>query len=787
MNNTKKRQLNIRNKLISAIAMLLVSSIMMVSTTYAWFTLSTAPEVQGITTTVGANGNLEIALSPLSGDSTEISSAMGDSNIDDLYEKNLTWGNLLDLNDSDYKLDQITLLPTRLNATGSTEADLVLSEFPLQTPTYGADGRVSGLEAQTYTGTMHEAALGANNAPVAATSFISNDFMGVRAVGTANEMSEYEATLNSARSTLSSQIGKVQDYAEGSLNANGGVLMEMAILHASAGETDNNSYTTYVPTLRSVVNTLTQANNSLEQAIRAALRALASTQTASDAEKYDAAMAMLDGENTLQAIWEAYGNLAGDGNTLTTAYSTWLSIGTKLANAETALQTAEAKESVGWNDVSGIMTNIMNSGGTMSIGGKSLSEFKTTISTWQKGENFDHDGDGTSGDAEDVAAYNDANNFVSSLLTGLNINLGSGTGVYYDFATVVGDLDASFKVNIKYDPGDGSTPLSLSGVPATMTTTYGGIGDMNTVKLALASAEAIDSENSSAVIDETYGYIVDLFFRTNASGSKLKLQTTAAQRIYSDSANTDTLGNGSTMTFRTGAVSETTLRGLMESIRVVFFDPDSLDIHGVAKLDTNGFTRSVIVDNPDGQEDIVDLTAPLKLYSVTANNSGALTFGEEKAETNATLCELPANTATAVSVLVYLDGDSVTNEDVASSGSSAVGTLNLQFASDAELVPMTNTALKTGTGSESYSVTFSNSSDATVVPNGTTVAPSTEYYFGITGTGNYTVSYTVGEGGTSTTITGVSDPTSGGTLYTIPASAVTDDIIITITGTDSTT
>ena len=62
MNKTKKRQLNIKNKLIAAIAMLLVSSIMMVSSTYAWFTLSTAPEVQGITTTVGANGNLEIAL-----------------------------------------------------------------------------------------------------------------------------------------------------------------------------------------------------------------------------------------------------------------------------------------------------------------------------------------------------------------------------------------------------------------------------------------------------------------------------------------------------------------------------------------------------------------------------------------------------------------------------------------------------------------------------------------------------------------------------------------------------
>ena len=63
----EKRRRDIKSKLIAAICMLLVSSIMMVSTTYAWFTLSTAPEVTGINTSVGANGNLEMALLPMSG------------------------------------------------------------------------------------------------------------------------------------------------------------------------------------------------------------------------------------------------------------------------------------------------------------------------------------------------------------------------------------------------------------------------------------------------------------------------------------------------------------------------------------------------------------------------------------------------------------------------------------------------------------------------------------------------------------------------------------------------
>ena len=59
-----KRQKDMKSKLMAAVCMLLVSSIMMVSSTYAWFTLSTAPEVTGITTQVGANGNLEMALLP---------------------------------------------------------------------------------------------------------------------------------------------------------------------------------------------------------------------------------------------------------------------------------------------------------------------------------------------------------------------------------------------------------------------------------------------------------------------------------------------------------------------------------------------------------------------------------------------------------------------------------------------------------------------------------------------------------------------------------------------------
>ena len=56
------RKSTLKSKLMAAVSMLLVSAIMVSVTTYAWFILSTAPEVKGMSTTVGSNGALEMAL-----------------------------------------------------------------------------------------------------------------------------------------------------------------------------------------------------------------------------------------------------------------------------------------------------------------------------------------------------------------------------------------------------------------------------------------------------------------------------------------------------------------------------------------------------------------------------------------------------------------------------------------------------------------------------------------------------------------------------------------------------
>jgi hypothetical protein len=136
MNSKQSTMQSARKKLVAATAMLLVACIMTISSTYAWFTLSTAPEVKGITTNVGANGNLEIALATgeMASATAPGASKEGDSKLP-AVERNITWGNLINLNDPAYGLKHLVLRPSLLN-------DANLIERPLYGPVYDKDGRV---------------------------------------------------------------------------------------------------------------------------------------------------------------------------------------------------------------------------------------------------------------------------------------------------------------------------------------------------------------------------------------------------------------------------------------------------------------------------------------------------------------------------------------------------------------------------------------------------------------------------------------------------------------------
>ena len=128
-----------RERVIAAVSLLAVALTTMVSSTYAWLVLSRNPEVTGLQTTIAANGNLEIALATGATVTVPANSKVGDGNLE-LVQKNVTWGNLVNLGDPAYGLEHIVLRPAALNTNA-------LLESPLYAAKYGEDGRVEVLDS----------------------------------------------------------------------------------------------------------------------------------------------------------------------------------------------------------------------------------------------------------------------------------------------------------------------------------------------------------------------------------------------------------------------------------------------------------------------------------------------------------------------------------------------------------------------------------------------------------------------------------------------------------------
>lgn len=129
---------HIREKVVAVAVLLAMSVAMMASVSYAWYTMSLAPEASSITTQVSSNGNLEVALAGLYDEDGNLvepfASAVGDSFSADgkaTVNANLTWGNLINLS-GNYGIENLVLRPAIL-AEGSKK--LLSSIY------YGEDGR----------------------------------------------------------------------------------------------------------------------------------------------------------------------------------------------------------------------------------------------------------------------------------------------------------------------------------------------------------------------------------------------------------------------------------------------------------------------------------------------------------------------------------------------------------------------------------------------------------------------------------------------------------------------
>lgn len=748
---TLKRQRELKQKLMAAISMLLVSSLMMVTSTYAWFTLSTAPEVTGITTAVGANGNLEMALLPIDGTTATIdaNSGVGDAINKDrsnVAEANVTWGNLVDLSDTTvYGLDKITLFPSALNLEDDGKT---IGAALLTTPQYGADGRISELAKNTLTGVYSQNAFTPDEG--------NNTSYGVRAVGTASGMTDRQLDYRNARSAANTARTQAASSAATALSSNGSALANIAIQYGMNGAAAEFKAAD-LASLRAIINALNGDSGVFELIEKAYMQYIlayaASSQTGTEntawlgikglVEATDATLSSVQAGLTTHNV-----TLPGTAAAMITDYNNMVAAVAEADNELKGLEEqaeANPEKTFTWAEIKTAMEPLVNPS-MMKINGFLASEVKDNIS-----------------------------DLVSSVTSqgGLTVVMESGAGVFADIADHTEDYQAS--VNIEKVEYNG---VALNNMAARMKTDSEKAPNYNLVVLGeavtAAGAPASGAQGTMPITD-MYGYVIDLAFRTNAAESNLLLQQKAVDRIYSDNTNEDTMGHGATMTFKatTPDFTDDQVKTLMSAIRIVFFDPGTKNVVTYAKLDaanatfdTNGWTSKIClyeiaeggeptytsatyeansgktyyqattqdVETYTALDDSAASTASEQLYTLNADGTtyaeatyaadsnktyysksitqktvytalddtaasqtpvgslytkDASTEGQEVIKEDNVIMPLTQNSAHRLSVLVYLDGTKVTNGSVAATAATSMtGSMNLQFASSATLVPM---------------------------------------------------------------------------------------------------
>lgn len=197
----KQRLVNLKSKLAATALLFVMSAAMLTTSTFAWIVLSSAPEVANISTTVASNGNLEIALASSDDNGNPLEPApskVGDSKLENITDRNITWGNLVNLNDNSYGLQSIVLRPAMLNVSN-------LLGKPLYAVEYGVDGRVDAI-SNDYVYTNFDATEGENGEFIVT----ANPKYGVRAVSNITYENTNLGPAQIALREISVVLGEIQ-------------------------------------------------------------------------------------------------------------------------------------------------------------------------------------------------------------------------------------------------------------------------------------------------------------------------------------------------------------------------------------------------------------------------------------------------------------------------------------------------------------------------------------------------------------------------------------------------
>ena len=520
--------MNLRKKIKFTVIPLALCLLLLISASYAWLTLSVAPEVTRVDTNVGANGSLEIAL--LSDqtylDPLTIRAGIGDSAVNqNAVESNLSWGNVIDLSDAAYGTGKISLLPSRLNLRSGEDGTSTLGTGMLKIADFGIDGRITMLSDNMVSATYEDRAF---------TYYTDRQHYGVRAIGTISNVTPQQTALTTARSAVQSHTTAAARAVKNVWRENGSGIMD--VLWHRYGEGSDTFDQTHVAAIRDAAVKTQEALDYVDLALRQGMIGMM-------------ASVMADGPQ-----FEAISAAVADTNmSISAALNTgpWAGIPSSLTDNAGELERMQ-------RDVMSVVVNCGTLTGTVS---------------WEKIEPL-------------LDILLDAD---EAYLGDFSLS-GSGTmDVMQDGTVMTVAPDSGALAKIAEYTGNYSTYFQWERVGSLEVRTA---DPMETPHLVKVLKELKDSTPAStgwtrANLNDTYAMAIDMAFRCNVD-SDLLLQTAPEMRAEDSSEFPVTQGGGSYMRFTSNDMDTEALLKLMDTIRVGFLN-DRNELLGVAKLNLTNY------------------------------------------------------------------------------------------------------------------------------------------------------------------------------------------------------
>ena len=720
---------------VAAVALLLVMSFaMMTSASFAWLTISRRPEVTGVNTTVAANGNLEIALVGPNGEQPG-ESAVGDSMATKqeaeedgeetgeedrkktvIEKANITWGNLVNLSDPVYGLENLTLRPAQLNLTS-----LLLS--PLYGAEYSEDGRINQLTSNfSYTVWTPET-------PEKPAHFAVSNKYGVRAISSTKlEALGADTTYYNMVTAAESQNRTAANQYEALAKNNSymsslGTMMGKYMSGMMLG-IDPTCDIKDISNLRDMYYSFLSSYDAQAQAIALMLNIQQFLVNTNYETEFTAEMVYSTSEAQLAAMGLRVTGL----DQFNTDHAT------VLADAKKLNTLCESGESLAWSKtgLSTIVNHLVNVD-ECTLRGDKISEI-------------------ASGGLASAFKY----------LTGTN-NAVITNGILKNFEEMTGGYLQATNLKIPAQLEADSDPINLTAHSIKTDadrSTYYFLEDMKYTK----KQNTGHFSGGDAVAQDTYGLAVDLWVRTNAAGSYLTLEgnvlkeTRQVPAVGKDDqgnevelyvvSTTVTDDSGATATYskevykknnkwydavshmeldQQGLYGETPILKMVEEVTILGYEGVNRVWDESKLLSTDATTQGsgscyVYYANPEDQARSLKLLEAYKVAFVdaegnlmgrahmdTANYYAAngrvvvplvldptesISLGKDvNGEENYGLTLLQQNVATRITAIVYLDGTKLTNKEVLSAA-DIQGQLNIQFGSSETLVPIDNEQLE---------------------------------------------------------------------------------------------